>query len=151
MRIISVFKSRPYFFLAAFLAIFMLGLYPFVQILPQGLNNFWFWFTILTPARWILYIFYGALFGLTAAFSIWRLKDKTCPVSVKAQNGAKGAVGMIAGMLLPQCAACFSLASLLLPASAALFLAQYTTQFMIASNLLLLITLYSMGAFKLTK
>jgi hypothetical protein len=146
--IISVFKSKRYFFLAVFFAIFMLGAYPFVQILPQGLNNFWFWFSLLTPIRWILYISYGILFGLTFSFFIARWQSNACDLKEQTKGGLTGFAGGFVGLILPQCAACISIAALFLPLSFALFLTKYTTPLMIIGNLLLLFALYSMGALR---
>lgn len=148
MQIFVVLKNKVYFLLAAIFTLAVLGLYPFIQILPQGLNNFWFWFTLLTPIRWALYISYGILFGVTFVFFIARWQSKTCDLKQRAKGGIAGFTAGFVGLMLPQCAACISVAALFLPLSFALILSKYTTIFMIAGNLLLLFSLYSMDAFK---
>jgi len=151
MRLFSTLTQPLYLLLAVGSAIFMLALYPFVQILPQGINNYWFWFTLLTPVRWVLYIFYGILFGLTVSLFISQWKSKTCEIKEKASGGFFAAIGGFTGIILPQCAACISIAAIFLPTSTALFFTQHTTAIMAGSNLLLIGALYSMGGFKKVK
>jgi len=148
MQVLYVLKNPFYALLAALAAIFMLGFYPFIQILPQGLNNFWFWFTLLTPMRWALYILYGSLFGATVSFFIFHWNTKVCSIEKRTASGITGLTGTLTGIVLPQCAACISIAAIFLPTSTALFLVQHTTAVMVFSNLLLFGALYSMGALK---
>ena len=150
MDIFLIFKNKLYFLLAAILTFLMLGLYPFVQILPQGLNNFWFWFSLLTPIRWVLYISYSILFSLTFSFFIARWQSKSCDLKKQTKGGVTGFAAGFIGLILPQCAACISIAAIFLPLSFVVFLAKYTTPMMIMGNLLLVFSLYSMGAFKRT-
>lgn len=140
-------KNRKYLVLSASLAGLILFLYPFLQVLPQGLHNFGFWFSLLTPLRWFLYLSYGVLFGLAASFTVFSRREKVCPVPGNG-SGAFGGLGVLLGIILPQCQACFSLAAIFLPFSAIAFLATHLVEFMAISIILLLLSLWIQGAFQ---
>lgn len=147
MFIFKMLKKRSYLALSLFLSALILFLYPFSQVLPQGLNNFRFWFSLLSPLEWLLYLLYGFLFGLTLSLFVFRWRQKSCPVSKKFGSGISGGVGTFLGFLLPQCPACFSLVVLFLPLSFVSFFAAYTTEIMLVSVLLLVASLWVLGAF----
>lgn len=149
MKLSQMFQDFRYTFLTLFLTLTMLVLYPVFQVLPQGgLYNFWFLFTILTPVRWALYIIYSLFFGLTLTFFIWRFRTKTCYPSEQVRSGLSGFAGAVLGFIIPSCPACLSLASLLLPLSAFSALAANSTGIMAGSVVLLLGSLWYLGAFR---
>lgn len=148
MFILEMLKKRSYFALSVFLAVLILFLYPFSQTFSQGLNNFWFWFSLLSLSGWILYFAYGVLFGLTISFSIFRWQQRVCPVSRRVGSGASGALGAFLGIILPQCPTCFSLAVVFLPLSFVSFFATHVTEIMLISVLLLASSLWVLGALK---
>lgn len=152
MHIVHILQQKQYVVLAILFSGFMLFLYPFVQTIPQGLNNFWFWFSLLTPVTWILYVTYSLLFGVTCASFIWRWKEKrcntVCALMPSTTGKAWGAIGTFVGVILPQCASCVSIATIFFPLSFAIFLVKYNVWVMLLSDGLLVLALYFLGAFK---
>lgn len=140
-------KDRKYLGLTVGLGLLMLFLYSFLQVLPQGLNNFWFWFSLLTPLRWALYLLYGILFGLTLSFFIWQRFKKVCLPQKRTGGGFFGLFGSFFGASAPLCPACLSWAVLLLPASLGLYLIKYSIEIMVFGILLLFLALWFLGAF----
>lgn len=134
-------KNKKYFGLSLILSLLVLFLYPFLQVLPQGLNNFWFWFSFLMPLATLFYFLYGILFGVAVSFFIWRRQQKICPKFL-------GGLGVSVGGLASNCAACLSLAAFVLPISFVLFFAKYNAVMMGLSVILLFISLGFMGAFQ---
>ena len=145
--IFEMLKEKKYFFLAIFFVALTLLFYAFLQVLPQGLNNFWFWFTILTPFNWLLYITYGILSGLNISLFLWQKSQKTCPVPMNTKGNVLGATGALAGATTSLCSACFPWIAFVFPVS---FSFNYSIPIMILSIILLFISLVYFGAFKRT-
>ena len=150
MKILELVHDKKYLFLAVFFSVFMAFLYPFVQVLPQGLNNFWFWFTILTPVSFILYIIYSLLFGITFSFIILGYRHKICSVSKSSGAKFSGTLGTAITIILPQCGACISLAAIFLPLSVVSLFLRYKIEVMAVSIALLVFSLWISGAFNKT-
>lgn len=148
LLVISMLKDPKYLGLVLGLSIFMFFLYPFLQILPQGLNNFWFWFSLLTPLTWLLYFLYGILFGLTLSFFFWQRARKLCPLKKETKGGFFGVVGTFFGISTSICPACLSWVVLFLPFSFGLSLVKYSIEIMILSILLLFLALWFWGGFR---
>lgn len=146
--VLQALKEPKYFGLAVFFAFFIWFLYPFLQVLLQGLNNFWFWFTLLTPLGWFLYLFYGILFGATLSFFIWQRAKKICPVSRTVRGGVFGVIGGFLGTVTPLCPACLSWVILFLPVSLVPSLLKYNVEIMGLSVILLFLALWTLGGFK---
>lgn len=143
-QIIYLLKDKRYLGLALLITLLVLFLLPFLQVLPQGLTNFLFWFSLLTPLTTFFYLLYGFLFGITASLFLWRLKrrQKVCPA------GFPGTLSAFFGGLTSSCTGCLSLVALILPFSVALLLNRYNTEIMILSIIFLLISLWLLGAFQ---
>ncbi len=148
LLVIRMLKDPKYLGLVLGLSIFMFFLYQVLQILPQGLNNFWFWFSLLTPLTWLLYFLYGILFGLTLSFFIWQRSKKLCSFKKKTKGGLFGLVGGFFGISASICPACLSWVVLILPFSLGLSLIKYSIEIMVFSILLLLLALWFLGAFQ---
>ncbi|TSC75535.1 MAG: hypothetical protein G01um101430_377 [Parcubacteria group bacterium Gr01-1014_30] len=140
-------KEPKYLALAVVFAVLVMSLYAFLQVLPQGVNNFWFWFTLLTPLAWLLYVVYGILFGVTLSFFIWQRVKKNYPSSKAVKGGLLGALGGVLGTTAPVCSACLPWAVLLLPASLAFPFVQYNSLIMTFSIGLLILALWLLGGF----
>lgn len=146
--IIKMLKEPKYLGLVFVLSTLMLIIYPVIQILPQGLNNFWFWFSLLTPLRWGLYLLYAILFGTTLSFFFWQRSKKVCSLKKTRKGGILGTVGTLFGSSASLCPACLSWVALILPFSFALSLTKYSLEIMILSILMLLLALWFLGAFR---
>ena len=151
MFIVEMLKKKNYLTLNLFFTVLILFLYPFSQTFSQGLNNFWFWFSLLSPPEWVLYFLYGILFGLTFSFFIFKWRQKICPIFRKFGSGVSGFFGAFLGLLLPQCPACFSLAAVFLPLSFVSFFTAHTAEIMLISVILLAGSLWFLRAFNRTK
>ncbi len=148
MAVLKMLKEPKYLGLAVGLSLLMLIVYPTIQVLPQGLNNFWFWFSLLTPLRWGLYLLYGILFGITLSFFLWQKSKKVCSFKKATSGGFLGLIGSFLGTSMPLCPACLSWIALLLPFSFALSLAKYSIEIMGFSILLLFLALWFLGGFQ---
>lgn len=148
MAILRMFKEKRYLFLAVAFSFLMFFLYPFLQVLPQGLNNFWFWFSLLTPQGLFLYLLYGIVFGTTLSFFLWQKSQKTCSFRKTAEGGFLGFLGSFLGVSAPLCPACLSWLVLLLPASLGFSLINYSIEITIFGIFLLFFVLWLFGAFK---
>lgn len=133
--------------LAAFFAVFIMALYAFLQVLPQGLNNFWFWFSILNPFGWVLYFLYGILFGITLSFFVWQRAKRIYPVRGFAKGGIFGVLGSFFGTTAPVCAGCLPWAAILFPTSFVSALLKYNSLVMVFSIALLVFALWLLGGF----
>lgn len=151
MPIFKILSSNRYLALSLFFTILTLFYYPFFQVLPQGLHNFWFWFSLLSVLGWFLYISYSVLLSVTISFFVFRWRQKTCSTPIKFGSGFLGSVGAFLGFFIPQCVACLSIVSVLLPLSLFSFFAVYATEVMLASIFLLLFSLWILGAFTRVK
>ncbi len=146
--VLKMLKEPKYLGLAFGLSVLMFFLYPAIQILSQGLNNFWFWFSLLTPLRWAFYLLYGLLFGITFSFFFWQRSKKVCSFRKATKGGFFGLVGTFFGVSIPLCPACLSWVALLLPVSLGLSLAKYSIEIMAFSILLLFLALWFLGGFQ---
>ncbi len=146
--IIKMLKNPKYLGLAISLSLLILFLFAFIQVLPQGINNFWFWFSILSFWEWFFYLSYGILFGLTLSFFFWRRNKKICLINKSAKKGSFGFAGGFLGISVPFCAGCLPLLALLLPVSLAFSLAKYSVAITALSVLMLFLALWSLSAFK---
>lgn len=147
MLVFTALKDRKYLILGVLFAVFIMGLYAFLQVLPQGLNNFWFWFSILTPVGWVLYLLYGIVFGLTLSFFIWQRNKKVYPVRKMARGGILGTLGSFLGVTAPVCTGCLPWVALLFPTSFISSLLKYNYLIMVMSIALLLFALWLLGGF----
>ena len=148
MAVLKMLKEPKYLGLAVGLSLLILIVYPVIQVLPQGLNNFWFWFSLLTLSRWVLYLLYGILFGITLSFFFWQRSKKICSLKKATSGGFLGLMGSFLGTSMPLCPACLSWIALILPFSLALSLAKYNTEIMISSILLLFLALWFLRGFQ---
>lgn len=149
MAIVKMLKEAKYLALAIGLSFLMFFLYPFLQVLPQGgLNNFWFWFSLLTPLAWFLYLLYGILFGITLSFFLWQRSKKVCLPAKKSRGGFFGLVGSFLGTSAPLCPSCLSWVALILPFSVGLSLLKYNIEIMVFSIILLFLALWLRGGFQ---
>ena len=141
-------KEPKYFVLAIIFALSIMSLYSFLQVLPQGLNNFWFWFTILTPLGWFLYFLYGISFGATLSFFIWQRVKRVYPARKIAKGGFLGVLGSLLGTTAPVCVGCLTWVVLLFPTSFASAIVQYNSLVMVFSIALLFFALWLLGGFQ---
>ncbi len=146
--VLKMLGEPKYLVLASSLSILMFFLYPAIQVLFQGLNNFWFWFSLLTPTTWFLYLLYGILFGLTLSFFSWQRSKKVCSPRKVTRGGFFGLVGTFFGTSISLCPVCLSWAALLLPFSFSLYLVKYSIEIMILSILMLFLALWLLGGFQ---
>ena len=140
----TVLRKPKYLFLAFFFSLLMLFLYTFLQVLPQGLNNFWFWFSILTPLQLFLYLLYGILSGLNISFFIAQQSQTTCELPNKKAATILGVAGGTLGSATSFCG-CFPWIAFVFPISLSF---QYSSAIMVVSIFLLLLSLFHFGAFK---
>ena len=149
--IFKMLKEPKYLGLSLVVSIFLFFFYPVSQVYNQGLNNYWFWFSLLTPIRWVLYLLYVFLFGITFSFYFWNRAKKICSVARPNQAGLLGIFGFLGGIIAPLCPACLSWLFLFLPASLAITLLQYSLLMIIISIGLLFLALWLLGGFKKSK
>lgn len=148
MQLFRMFQQRRYLLIAIGISVVVFVLYPAIQVFPRVFYNYFFWFSLLTPVRWVLYVSYGVLFGVTLSFFLYTRRTKTCAVSRQVRSGFSGVLGAFLGLVVPACPACLSLASLFLPVSAFSFIVARSAQLLGLSILLLLVSLWVLGAFK---
>jgi hypothetical protein len=145
---LKMLQNIKYLGLSLLFTILILFLYSTLQVLPQGLNNFWFWFTILTPFGWLLYLLYGIFFGITLSFLIWQKDQKFYPARHLSKGGFLGALGSLLGTTAPVCAGCLPWVVLLFPTSFASVIVRYNSLVMVFSIALILFALWFLGGFK---
>jgi hypothetical protein len=146
--VLQALKEPKYFVLAVVFGLLIMAFYAFLQVLPQGLNNFWFWFTLLNPFTWFLYLLYGILFGVTLSFFIWQRAKKIFSVRKIGRVGFLGAFGCFLGTTAPMCLACTPWVTLFLPISVVLPLLRYQVEILVLSVFLLFLALWFLGGFQ---
>ena len=148
MKVLEVIKKPKYLALAIALALLMLILYVYTQLLGI-IQNLDIWLSIIPWYNALLLIAFAALFGITFSFQIYTWKQpKTCAVNKKVKGAGTSSIGTIALFLVAQCPGCASLGLLLLPASAAIFVIQYSWLLNLVAIALLLFTINYLGGFK---
>ncbi|MEW5805147.1 MAG: hypothetical protein AB1721_00225 [Patescibacteria group bacterium] len=143
----SVLRKPKYFFNAIVFSFAMGLFYPLVQVAPQGLNNFWFWFSLLKPIDWLVYLVYSLVFGLSFAVFVWRNDEKICSTSKLWQSGILGSLSSFLAAAVPFCPQCLSFLAIALPTAGFSFLAQYRIWVMLGIIGLMLIALWLLGGF----
>ena len=152
MKILQILKDKKYKAIAFFSSLVMLVAYPLIQTLAVGVNNLDVWFAATKPLNLVLYILFSIIFGIFIALQIFNLRQKTCTIGEKSTSVASGGVASILAILVPQCPACISIVTLLLPASSALalggFFVKYNSLLISVSISLLLLGIYLIGGFR---
>ena len=144
----QVLKQKKYFLIFLVFSFAMAGFYPAIQVAQQGINNFFFWFSLLKLVDWIFYVVFCLLFGLSFSLFSWRNDYKVCNAGHKVKSGFFGGVGTFLSVTLPICPSCFSFLTLLLPVSFLGFLIQYRFWVMFLSAGLMFVSLVILGAFE---
>jgi hypothetical protein len=146
MRVLAILKHRRYLAMAAFAAIGMAVLLPFVQSLRQGIGNIDLWLLTIVqyPLNTALYATFSIAFGLLVA--LYSYNRKVCIDCDKKSMGA-GALGAFAGFFIGICPACLGIVALFLPLSASIALTQYSALFMAAAVALVMFSIHKMGGF----
>jgi len=145
--IFQIFRQKRYFSIFVVFSLAMGIFYPVIQVAQQGINNFFFWFTLLKPVDLVFYILFCLLFGLCFSLFTWRNDYKVCNVGHKFKSGFFGGLGTFLSVTLPICPSCLSFLALLLPLSFMGFLAQYRFWMMFLSTGLMFVSLIILGAF----
>ena len=125
----------------------MAGFYPVIQVAQQGINNFFFWFSLLKPLDWFFYIVFCLLFGLSFSLFSWRNDTKVCSFNQKLHTGVWGGLGSFLSVTLPLCPSCLSFLALLLPVGVLGAIVQYRALVMGLSAGLMFVSLMVLGAF----
>jgi len=149
--IYRVLAQKKYFFLFLVFTLAMAVFYPVVQVSQQGVNNFFFWFSLLKTADWIFFIALCVIFGLNFSLFSWRNDRKICSSRQKIKTGFFGGLGAFLATVLPLCPQCLSFLALLLPVGFLGVLVQYRFWVMAASVSLMVWSLFILGAFDRTE
>ncbi len=145
--IFRLLKQRRYLVIFLVFSFAMAGFYPVIQVAQQGINNFFFWFSLLKPLDWFFYIVFCLLFGLNFSLFSWRNDSKICSTNQKLHTGIWGGLGTFLSVTLPLCPSCLSFLVLLLPVGILGTLFQYRFWVMGLSAGLMFVSLTVLGAF----
>lgn len=145
--VFKILSQKKYFLTFAILSILMAVIYVLIQVVPEGLNNFWFWFSLLKPWDWLFYVVFCLLFGINFALFSWRNDFKVCSSGQKIKTGIFGGLGAFFSTFLPICPQCLSFLGLVLPIGFLGFLIQYRSLILGTSVFLMITSLFVLGAF----
>lgn len=148
MRLINTLKNPKYAGIFIISAVFIFSLYVYTQVLGI-VENIDIWFATAPWYNIAMLIIFSLLFGAFVSYQIYVWKSpKTCPTHKKIISSGSSGVGVITAFLTSQCAACLSLATLLLPISIVGFFITYNWVMNLLSIALILISLKHIGAFE---
>lgn len=149
--IFRVLKQKRYLIIFLVFSLAMAGFYPVIQVAQQGINNFFFWFSLLKPVDWFFYIVFCLLFGSSFSLFSWRNDSKICSTNQKLHTGIWGGLGSFLSVTLPLCPSCLSFLVLLFPVGVMGILFQYRFWMMGLSSGLMILALVVLGGFEKTK
>lgn len=147
LLLFKILTQKKYFLIFVIFSLAMGLVYPLLQVAPQGLNNFWFWFGLLKPIDWLLYLLYSVVFGLSFSVFVWRNDKKLCSTSQLWQSGILGFFSSFFATLIPLCPQCFSYLVFVIPTTGLSFLAEYRREIMLVVVGLMGVSLWLLGAF----
>ena len=143
----KVLSRRKYLLTFLAFSLAMGFFYPVVQVAQQGINNFFFWFSLLKPVDWFFYFVFCLFFGLGFSLFAWRNDNKICSANQKLRTGFWGGVGTFLSVALPVCPQCLTFLALLLPVGVLGILLQHRVWIMGLSAGLMFLSLIVLGAF----
>lgn len=147
VTLVFALRKKKYAILTIIFSCAMALFYPAVQVLPQGIRHFWFWFTILKPLDWFLYIIYAVLFGLSSSFFLWRIDERICTTKRLWGSGIFSMIGMLVANIIPVCPSCLAFLFLLVPVYAMQFFLTYRVWLMAGAIGMMVLGLCILGAF----
>ena len=141
MKLFKILSEKRYLAIAVAATFVMLLIFPTFQ----SLGNLDVWFGFISPLNFVLYLIFSVLFGITISTQYYSFRQKVQACELKS---AGSQAGSLLGIFAFQCPACIPILAQALGFNTVIFLSIYRTPLILLGILLMLISMYLLGAFK---